>query len=525
MAAASNPDVNVIKNFHPLDSLSIDKVQEIIDKSAVQKIPAGRTLFKKGDRDQWTVYLLSGSIEIKAPGSKKEIIKANSAEAKTAIVNEIPRPASAKAKTDISILIIDTDLLEILLNWNASSSIELTDLVDEDEDEDWMTRFLQSSTFLKLPAANIQALIMRLHEIPLSKGSVVIKENDANDDLFYIIQQGHCLVTKTNPVSGDEVTLAELRLGDGFGEEALITGGTRGASVIMKTDGVILTLDKKDFIDLLVSPLVHRISKQEVSTLDHSQQQLIDIRNENEFAVNSLENSLNMPLNLIRSQIGTLSTEKHYIVYSGQENQSIAAAFLFIQQGYDCSIIEGSIGHIEISAEPEISYNSNPVTRDNNNALTAATNTDATDTIVNHINQSERRGKSLTSPEVEAQRKKAEAQSKQLNIAETARKEAETMAAGLLSEAQQALKKADAEAKRAQQAELALKSAQLRAMQLERLQKDQGQSSLELDKVKQQVEQETRLKAEAEASRAKAEKEAVKLRLEADSAREQADQE
>jgi len=270
MAAVPNLDVNVIRNFHPLDSLSIDKVQEIIDKSAMQKIPAGRTLFKKGDRDQWTVYLLSGSIEIKAPGSKKEIIRANSAEAKTAIVNEIPRPATAKAKTDISILIIDTDLLEILLNWNASSSIELTDL--DGEDEDWMTRFLQSSAFLKLPAANIQALIMRLHEIPLSKGSVVIKENDKNDNLFYIIQQGHCLVTKTNPVSGDEITLAELRLGDGFGEEALITGSTRGASVIMKTDGVILTLDKKDFIDLLVSPLVHRISKQEVSTLDHSQQ-------------------------------------------------------------------------------------------------------------------------------------------------------------------------------------------------------------------------------------------------------------
>ncbi|MCK5666928.1 MAG: cyclic nucleotide-binding domain-containing protein, partial [Thiotrichaceae bacterium] len=122
MAAAPNLDINVIKHFHPLDSLSIDKVQEIIDKSAVQKIPAGRTLFKKGDRDQWTVYLLSGSIEIKTPGSKKEIIEANSEEAKTAIANESPRPASAKAKTDISILIIDTELLEILLNWNAPSS-------------------------------------------------------------------------------------------------------------------------------------------------------------------------------------------------------------------------------------------------------------------------------------------------------------------------------------------------------------------------------------------------------------------
>ncbi|MCU7817862.1 MAG: hypothetical protein KZQ57_03100 [gamma proteobacterium symbiont of Lucinoma myriamae] len=75
MAAAPNLDVNVIKKFHPLDSLSLDKVQEVIDKSAVQKIPAGRMLFKQGDKDKWTVYLLSGTIEVKASGSKKQLIK------------------------------------------------------------------------------------------------------------------------------------------------------------------------------------------------------------------------------------------------------------------------------------------------------------------------------------------------------------------------------------------------------------------------------------------------------------------
>ncbi len=163
MAAAPNLDVNVIKKFHLLDSLSIDKVKEVIEKSAVQKIPAGRVLFKRGDRDKWTVYLLTGKIELKSADGKRQIIEAGSDAAHSPIADEIPRPASAKAKTDISILIIDKD---ILMNWNAPSSIEVNEL---DDDEDWMTRFLQSNAFLQLPAANIQALMMRL-QAPPGKG-------------------------------------------------------------------------------------------------------------------------------------------------------------------------------------------------------------------------------------------------------------------------------------------------------------------------------------------------------------------
>ena len=299
MAAAPNLKIKDLKKFSLFKSLSTEKVKEVIDKSTVQNILAGRTLFKQGDRDKWTVFLLTGSVELKTEGSPIKTIEAHTDDAREAIANEIPRPASARAKTNISILIIDTDLLELLINFNAPSSIEVSDL---DDDEDWMTRFLQSSAFLQLPASNIQALIMRLHETPMGKGSIVVKEGDTNDDKFYIVQQGRCLVTKRNPVTSSQVTLAELRLGDGFGEEALITGSTRGASVIMKTDGVILTLDKKDFIDLLVTPLIHRIKQKDIAPSDN-QSQLIDVRGEAEFSSNGLNNSINIPLTLIRTQL------------------------------------------------------------------------------------------------------------------------------------------------------------------------------------------------------------------------------
>jgi len=63
MAAVPKLDVNIARKFHPFDSQSVKKVQEIIEKSAVQKLPADRMLFKQGDNDKWTIYLLSGKVE------------------------------------------------------------------------------------------------------------------------------------------------------------------------------------------------------------------------------------------------------------------------------------------------------------------------------------------------------------------------------------------------------------------------------------------------------------------------------
>lgn len=343
MPAVPKLDVDVVRKFHPFDSQSIKKVKEIIHKSTVQKLPADRILFQYGDNDEWTIYLLSGKINLKRPDRKTQVIEADTESARNSISNQIPRIATATSQTDITILIIDRSLLQVILNHN-DGGIEVAGI--DDDDEDWMTRFLQSNAFLQLPAANIQALMMRLHEEHLSAGSVIIKENSPSDDKFYIIQEGTCLVTKTNQSNGKEITLAQLDYGTGVGEEALITGGVRSASVIMETDGIIMTLEKKDFLDLLVEPLIHRIKENELQEyISTDDSLLVDVRSENEFKHNQLDNTAyNIPIQLIRSQLEQLDHEMHYIVYSNNESRSSAAAFLFIQQGFDCSILEGGIG-------------------------------------------------------------------------------------------------------------------------------------------------------------------------------------
>ncbi|MCK5664610.1 MAG: cyclic nucleotide-binding domain-containing protein, partial [Thiotrichaceae bacterium] len=241
MSAEPELNVNIVRKFRPFDSQSNDKIKEIISKSAVHKLPADRILFNYGDRDDWTIYLLSGSIELAYPDGDIQLIEADSESALNSIANQIPRIATATSQTDISIIAIERSLLQIILD-HDDGGIEVAG-IDDDSDSDWMSRFLQSNAFLQLPAANIQALMMRLKEEKLAAGCVVIKENSPNDDKFYIIQEGSCLVTKTNPLTAQTMNLAQLNYGTGFGEEALITGGVRSANVIMDTDGIVMVLE------------------------------------------------------------------------------------------------------------------------------------------------------------------------------------------------------------------------------------------------------------------------------------------
>jgi len=72
-----------------------------------------------------------------------------------------PRQLSAKAKTAITVLVIDRALVDKLASLEtkgtAGTDVEVSE-IEADEDGDWMTRMLQSELFSRLPAKNIQQI-------------------------------------------------------------------------------------------------------------------------------------------------------------------------------------------------------------------------------------------------------------------------------------------------------------------------------------------------------------------------------
>jgi CRP-like cAMP-binding protein len=344
MADGKLLDKAILKSLVPANALNAENFQELASKAIIEEIPAGRTLFKAGEVDRKTIYLLEGQMLLTDAAGKSTTLTGGTDIAKHPLANQQPRQQTAKTRTDCKITRFDSDLLDILLTWDQLSGIEVNEIraVDgEQDDADWMTRILRSQAFLQIPAANIQAMFMRMQEVPMRAGETVVKQGD-DGDYYYIIKSGRAKVVRTAK-TGAELTLATLKDGDAFGEEALLSEAKRNATVTMETDGTLMRLSKDDFNALLKEPMLNWISHEEAAERVNDGAKWLDVRLESEHANTGIKGSLNIPLFMLRLKVEALDPKIPYIVYCDTGRRSSAAAFLLSERGLQTYVLKGGI--------------------------------------------------------------------------------------------------------------------------------------------------------------------------------------
>ncbi|MFB3116628.1 MAG: cyclic nucleotide-binding domain-containing protein [Gammaproteobacteria bacterium] len=337
-------DKELLKSFVPPSALNAENFQELASKALVEEIVAGRTIFTQGDTDKKAIYLIDGEVTMTSDSGEVVSVTSGTVAAKHPLASFQPRRHTAIAKSACKITRIDSDLLDILMTWDQMSGIEVDEIHTEEEDEeggDWMTRILQSKAFLQVPPGNIQAMFMRIQEVNVKAGDVIIKQGD-DGDFYYIIQSGQCKVTRTSK-TGSELTLATLKDGDAFGEEALLSDAKRNANIVMKTDGTLMRLSKEDFNELLKEPMLTWVTRDEGDELVKNGAVWLDVRLDSEHKNNGLEGSINMPLFMLRLKVATLSEDKKYILYCDTGRRSSAAAFLLSERGLDAACLKGGL--------------------------------------------------------------------------------------------------------------------------------------------------------------------------------------
>ncbi|OGT65360.1 MAG: hypothetical protein A3I13_01885 [Gammaproteobacteria bacterium RIFCSPLOWO2_02_FULL_47_50] len=339
-------DKALLKTLIPPSALNSENFQELAAKTYVEVVPAGKLLFKQGDMDKQKVYVLEGEVTLTAATGEVTVVKGGTPVGKHPIANQQPRKHNAIAKTPAKIVRVDTDLLDILLTWDQLSGIEVgeisADTEQGDEGGDWMTRILQSRAFLQVPAANIQAMFMRIQEVPVQAGDLIIKQGD-DGDYYYIIKHGRCKVTRTSK-SNTQLTLATLKDGDAFGEEALLSDAKRNANIIMETDGSLMRLSKEDFNSLLKEPMLSWVTNSEAENMIASgETEWLDVRLDSEHKNNGITGSINVPLFMLRMKAESLDPSKKYILYCDTGRRSSAGAFLLSERGITAYCLKGGL--------------------------------------------------------------------------------------------------------------------------------------------------------------------------------------
>lgn len=353
--------IEQLKGFEPISALSDERLEELQGLADIENVGIGVTVFREGDVDNQTIYLVKGDVQMTSisDASLEKMLSHKSPDAKYPISESQPRQMTCTAMTLVEIMSIDNSILDYMMTWDqlavaeekeveekAEPPIDKTVVIDAQEDEhdkdddgrNWIRRMRHIMSFKSMPAANIKTLLQRMETIPVAKGDVIIQQG-SQGDYYYVLTEGEARVTRT-------VELATLSPGTSFGEEALLSGAKRNASVTMKTDGQLMRLAIDDFNELLKEPLLDRITADEARVRVARGDVWLDVRHVTEFNHSHLPKAINIPLHELRMRLTELKKDKKYVCYCGTGRRSSAAAFLLVQNGFNVVVLNGGVQKI-----------------------------------------------------------------------------------------------------------------------------------------------------------------------------------
>ncbi|NTV94061.1 MAG: cyclic nucleotide-binding domain-containing protein [Thiobacillus sp.] len=211
----------------------------------------------------------------------------------------------------------------------------------EGDDPQWLFELLNNPAFAKVPPSQLQGLFERFHPLEVSAGQVLVRQGDVGD-YYYLIRRGRARVSRIGH-GGREIVLADVGPGQGFGEEALISGEPRNATVTMLEPGLLMRLAADDFDALLRMPLVRGLDASAAQALLEQGAQLVDVRLEEEFRQASLAGAINVPLYLVRIKAAQLDRQRPVLLFCNDGRRSATAAFLLVQMGFETRILAAGL--------------------------------------------------------------------------------------------------------------------------------------------------------------------------------------
>ena len=376
--------IEQLKAFEPISVLSVERLEELQGLVDVEVLGVGVTIFREGDVDDQSIYLLEGDVQMTSVSNPDldTFMTHKVEDAKHPLGEGQPRQVTCTAMTLAKVLRVDNSVVDYMLTWDQLAvAEEKEDVVEEKketeldqtviinaedipskelikesarvEDENsipenegshaedgrnWIRRMRHIMAFKNMPPANIKSLLQRMETISVEENEVIIQQGTPGD-YYYVLTEGEALVTRT-------VELATLNAGASFGEEALLSGSKRNASVTMKTPGQMMRLAKADFNELLKEPLLDRVTSDEAHVRVAKGNIWLDVRHVTEFNRSHLQNAINIPLHELRMRMKELDKEKEYICYCGTGRRSSAAAFLLVQNGFKVVVLIGGVQKI-----------------------------------------------------------------------------------------------------------------------------------------------------------------------------------
>lgn len=331
-------DLSLTRTLVPLKEMNESHLLALLDKSQLETVCAGQIIFSAGHYDAQHVYLLHGNVTLVSGDGASYQIKGRSS--LFPIAHQQPRQMSAIAATDCSLLRINSEQLDKLLTWSQVIDylqLNISRERDLDEDVDWMMTVLHSNLFFKVPPLNVEDIFSRLTVQLAYTGDVIIRQGEIGTQCYFM-KEGEADVIRH--IDNKREHIATIGVGRCFGEDALVNETVRNATVIMRTDGVLMRLEKQDFYRLLKEPNVATLPLNKLQEKLAEGVVAVDVRSEEEYSEGHLQQAVNIPLNILAIKARLLTKDQQYIFYCDTGRRSRSAAHLLALQGYKTLALE-----------------------------------------------------------------------------------------------------------------------------------------------------------------------------------------
>jgi cAMP-dependent protein kinase regulator len=159
-----------------------------------------------------------------------------------ALLYNAPRAATISAKSTATLYSLDRDTFNFIVKDSAVKK--------RSRYENSLKKVKVLESISQYERSQIADAII---EESFAKGEKVISQGDIGT-IFYMISEGEATAFRVFEEGGEEKEVMKYKLGDYFGELALLKNEPRAASVIAKTDLVVMKLDRNSF-KRLIGPL------------------------------------------------------------------------------------------------------------------------------------------------------------------------------------------------------------------------------------------------------------------------------
>ena len=226
---------------------------ELVNRLSYRRFSPPELILKEGDAGRSFFVIVEGKVRVfKAQPGGKELTLAHLSEGaffgEMALLSGAPRTANVAAEEETEVLEITEQVLGEVVEKFPQVGVALKNF--------YRQRLLNnvmaiSPLFKDFSKADRKLIIQRFLMRQARQGEVLIAEGSTSDGLYIVLHGAVSVVARNNEQK--LVSLARLKEGDLFGEMSMLTREPAAATVLARTNSILLRLPRESFQELVLT--------------------------------------------------------------------------------------------------------------------------------------------------------------------------------------------------------------------------------------------------------------------------------